>query len=208
MKIVLGSQSPRRRELLQNWVGSADIAVVPPLSKDELSFDGLTEVGDIERRLLKIVRQKLDDVMTQVSSSTCVTICADTIVVVTKPEGSYQVLGKPPKDSWQPTVREWFEMFYCGKTHEVWTGFEIVSDSKQHAQIVKTSVAMPEIDRAMIEWYISTNEPIGKAGGYGIQGQASMLIEKVDGSLSNVIGLPMFEVAEALREFGVQPKVA
>ena len=208
MKIVLGSQSPRRRELLQNWVGALDFEVVPPSTEEEPSFDGLTTVREIESLLLQVVRQKLQDVMMQVNRFHGITICADTIVVVTDGNGNRRVLGKPPQGSWQPTVRSWFEEFYSQNTHEVWTGFEIASDSKRYSQIVKSSVTMPYIDADMIEWYLSTEEPLGKAGGYGIQGQAAMFVEKVDGSLSNVIGLPMLEVAVALRDFGIRPTAA
>ena len=61
---------------------------------------------------------------------------------------------------------------------------------------------MPKLNSEIIDWYVSTGESVGKAGGYGIQGQAATLIEKVDGSLTNVIGLPMLEVAEAIGQLG------
>ena len=68
---------------------------------------------------------------------------------------------------------------------------------------VKTKVLFCTLDDWLIDWYVSTDESIGKAGGYGIQGRASMLVEAVNGSFTNVVGLPMMEVTQTLRDFGV-----
>ena len=68
---------------------------------------------------------------------------------------------------------------------------------------MKTAVTFSSIDDWWIDWYLSTQEPIGKAGGYGIQGDAASLVDSIRGSLTNVIGLPMFELTNLLRKFHV-----
>ena len=201
--VVLGSQSPRRLELLRHVVGRSALSVVPPLHSEELSFTDLTAVSDIEERLLEVVRNKRDDVAAQGDSQSAVILCADTIVVVTDPNNTCRVLGKPPQDCWQATVRDWFLKYYSQQTHEVWTGFEVFGPDGRQSRIVKTAVTMQEIDSRTIDWYLSTSEPVGKAGGYGIQGHAAMFVSRVDGSLTNVIGLPVSEVAVALEHAGV-----
>lgn len=199
MKIILGSQSPRRKELLSGFLGDTQISVVAPQNSQELEFDGLRDLEAIEERLMAIVSDKINDVREQVAlDENTAILCADTTVVVRQPDGSRLVLGKPPATSWQQTTARWFQEFYSGKTHEVWTGFQIVTSATSYREIVRTSVSMPPLNTSTIQWYVSTEEPIGKAGGYGIQGQAAVLISNVDGSLSNVIGLPVLEVVQAL----------
>jgi len=205
MSVVLGSRSPRRRELLQSVLGVVEFRVMPPLSDDEPGFEGLVSADQFEARLREIVELKHADVSEQLSASqtTDVVICADTIVVACGADQEFTVLGKPPVDSWQQTVRHWFAEYYSGRHHEVWTCFRITQGQQFRESIVKTKVLFCTLDDWTIDWYVSTDESAGKAGGYGIQGQASMLVEAVEGSFTNVIGLPMMEVTRTLRDFGV-----
>lgn len=208
MKVILGSQSPRRRELLAGVVPSEQLHVVPPQRAEEPGFDGLQTAGEIERQLQNVVALKHCDVLSQLtledsSGMNCCTVCADTIVVAGVDENRSVVLEKPPTNGWQPIVRRWFRDYYSGRSHEVWTGCRITAAGQRREFIVKTRVFMCPQDDWLIDWYLSTGESVGKAGGYGIQGRAAMLVEKVDGSLTNVVGLPLREVVNVLREFGV-----
>ena len=205
MSVVLGSRSPRRCELLRSVLGHVDFQIVPPASDDEPGFNGLHATEEIETRLREIVELKHADVAEQLSATrtTDVVICADTIVVAWNADQETVVLGKPPVDSWQQTVRHWFAEYYSGRYHEVWTCFWITAGNQFRESIVKTKVLFCVLDDWLIDWYVSTDESVGKAGGYGIQGQASLLVEAVDGSFTNVIGLPMMEVTRTLRDFGV-----
>ena len=209
MKIVLGSQSPQRKALLHSIVPAEQLLILPPESDNEPGFEDCRTVASIESQLLNIVRIKRADVLrqlqagTQVDSLDCV-ICADTVVVVPGGDSAKQqfVLGKPPADNWQDVVREWFAKYYSGMTHEVWTGFSVATASASREMIVKTSVTFCDVDDSWMEWYLSTEEPIGKAGGYGIQEHAAVFVNSISGSLSSVVGLPVFEVGQALRELG------
>lgn len=206
MKIILGSQSPQRSKLLSTVVDN--LTVLPPLSSDEPGFGGLDSIAGIEDRLRQVVDVKFADVAGQVevseaSGDECCIVCADTVVVVTSGDGLPLVLGKPPENAWQDTVREWFTKYYSSQTHQVWTCFTLSAGPQRYQEIVKTELKLRDIDPAMLEWYISTGEPVGKAGGYGVQGAAAMFVESMTGSLTNVVGLPMFEVAAALRTLKV-----
>ncbi len=211
MLTVLGSQSPRRFELLQQIIATDELTVLPPKSADEPGFEGLTRVSAIESQLRNVVQLKLGDVVEQLQQqgrllSECCVICADTIVVARGSNDLPVVLGKPPMPHWQATVRDWFRNYYSGRTHEVWTGCVIAADDKLQHVIVKTHVTMCSLQDELIDWYVSTEEPIGKAGGYGLQGAAAMLIDAVDGSLTNVIGLPLREVRQTLKLLNASQK--
>jgi septum formation protein len=205
MSVVLGSRSPRRCELLQSVMGGVGFRVEPPLSDDEPGFDGLHTTEQFETRLREIVELKHADVSEQLSGTltTDVVICADTIVVARNADQESTVLRKPPVDSWRQTVRHWFAEYYSGRYHEVWTCFRITQGHQSRESIVKTKVLFCKLDDWIIDWYVSTDESVGKAGGYGIQGRAAVLVEAVEGSFTNVIGLPMMEVTRTLRDFGV-----
>jgi septum formation protein len=206
MKIILGSQSPQRFKLLKTVVNN--LTVLPPLSSDEPGFAGLHSISSIEERLQLVVEVKFADVLSQIEASDtptddCCILCADTVVVATTSGGQPIVLGKPPENEWQATVREWFTEYYAGTTHQVWSCFKLCFGQQCHQEIVKTELTLREIDAATLDWYISTGEPVGKAGGYGVQDVAAMFVESMHGSLTNVVGLPMFEVTAALRKLKV-----
>lgn len=207
MTIILGSQSPQRSRLL-NSVIPGDAVVMPPLNDDEPGFEGLNTFVGIEQQLEHIVRRKFADVKSQIQAAPGTTgepcvICADTIVVANTANGDPVVLGKPPKSDWQATVRSWFNNYYAGVPHQVWTCFQVGVGTRLHLQTVKTEITLRQIDDTLLEWYLATGEPVGKAGGYGIQGIAAMFVESMKGGLTNVVGLPIFEVTEALRELNV-----
>lgn len=207
MKTILGSQSPQRSALLQTVI-SGELLIVPPSSDDEPTFDGLDTIESIETQLRRVVDLKFTNVQQQVFAGEhadqdfCL-ICADTVVVAKSNDGMPIVLGKPPSGDWKPTVRDWFGRYYAGAEHQVWSGFRVGTRNHNHQEIVKTSLTLREIDAQLLEWYLSTNEPVGKAGGYGVQGIAAMFVESIHGSLTNVVGLPMLELTKALRKMGV-----
>lgn len=209
-RLILGSQSDQRRRLLESITQPSAVSVLPPTSADEPGFDGLHTVSEIEERLNLVVQMKTDDVCLQLESlarsaattheSSSVVICADTVVVCVDSQGRQIVLGKPPLMEWEDTVRFWFRTYYSDQIHEVWTGFQLTSDDQSRFQIVKSKVAFPVISDDWIDWYLSTNEPIGKAGGYGIQGHAAAFVKSINGSLTTIIGLPVWELRQMLVE--------
>ena len=214
--IVLGSRSPQRRELLRLIVPDNFIRVLPPRSTDELSFDGLHEWPLIEQRLLDIARGKSEDVISQIKLEQqtgreprcAAVIAADTVIVVSDDNDDSEqlaVLGQPPADdTWPDVVREWFGRHYFGRTHTVVTAYCVVTPlSKRVNGVVKSHVTFGAADRSRLDWYISTGEPRGKAGGYALQGAGSIFISQLTGSSSNVVGLPLREILSALDELEI-----
>lgn len=212
---ILASRSPRRRELLGLLIPAAQIVILPPQDSTEPGFDGLRDRPAIERRLTEIARIKADDVARQLanlprsgnSTGRTAIIAADTTIVATDKSGKLHVLGQPPDDeTWSDVVKFWFREYYAGRTHQALTALGVRTSEGQTAQrIVSTDVTfIADVDRRL-EWYLSTGEPRGKAGGYGIQGLASLFVKEVRGSLSNVIGLPLEALLELFEELQIDP---
>lgn len=209
-KFILGSRSPRRLELLSLVVPASRIEVCPPTDANEPSFAGMTDEVAIGRQLLEVARLKCDDVWAANSGAgsgvrDAVVITADTIVVARDRAGVPHVLGQPPDDPpWQDVVGFWFRDLLAGRPHVVSTGMCVVlPDGRRIETTATTEVTFrPDVDR-FLDWYLSTGESRGKAGGYAIQGAASVFVETVRGSLSNVIGLPLEELMRILTEAGI-----
>lgn len=209
--IVLGSRSPRRRELLAQLLpqGETQIEVLPPSSSDEAGFEELHDWEKIAMRLQAIARTKLDDVWKQLRDReqkelpTPVVITADTVIVAADSvdDAVQTVLGQPPQENWQDTVRDWFQRLLIGRTHQAATAFCVSDGQRTVERIVQSEVTFHDLSDEWIEWYLQTGEPIGKAGGYAIQGGGSVFVSEVKGSISNVVGLPQKEVLETLTDF-------
>lgn len=214
LPIIIGSRSPRRLELLKMVAAPERLAVLPPRDADEPGFDGLRSMSEFETRCREIVELKRQDVTRQLADGAapdhgCVVVCADTTVIVNDKTGNPLALGQPQEDGdWQSEVRGWFRDCLAGQTHTV---LSVVSVSlfeesgevgKSLNQSCETSVTMRDDVERWLDWYISTGEPIGKAGGYAIQGAGSVMVTKVEGSYSNVVGLPIENTVEMLKEIG------
>ncbi|NQV23209.1 MAG: Maf family protein [Rhodopirellula sp.] len=210
--IFVGSRSPRRLELLSSIVEPGRLIVLPPENSDEPDFDGLRTMSEFEVRCHEIVALKREDVIRQLSNNhipteSCVVICADTTVIVEDSSGVLLALGQPATDGdWQEEVRGWFRNYLAGRTHAVMSVVSVsLLDQTRHncrtlSQACVTRVTMRPDANLWLDWYVSTGEPVGKAGGYAIQGAGSVMVTKVEGSYSNVVGLPLEETMELLRE--------
>lgn len=205
-KIILGSRSPRRLELLSFILPPDRIAVVPPRQTEEADFAGLSTETAIKSRLQEIARTKNDDVHSQLTAGWQAVLTADTTIVGRTDAGQPVVLGQPPDDdSWRNVVRGWFRDFYLGRTHVALTAVCItVPDGRRLERVVRSEVTFAADGAPFLEWYLATGEPRGKAGGYALQGAGSLFVERVNGSPSNVVGLPLRETWEVLREAGVE----
>jgi septum formation protein len=211
---ILGSRSPRRIELLSLLVPVDRIEVYPPTQTEEPGFEGLHDRAAIEEQLLAIAKMKFEDVRQQVLSwwhqatyppAVGPVIAADTSIIATEPDGTPVVLGQPPNDAgWPDVVRHWFRHYYAGRSHVAATALYVgTPDGRRAQRIVETEVTFhPDVDR-WLDWYISTGEPVGKAGGYGLQGAGSLFVSHVAGSTSNVVGLPLRELLEIFEELNV-----
>ena len=213
--MILGSRSPQRLDLLRTIVPPDHITVCPPQNSDEAGFDGVSTINEFADRLREIVAVKTRDVLNQLegqpnpgegqtASDPRVVICADTTIIASGDEGCLRALGQPPENDWECVVRSWFRDCLAGRIHTVMSGLSISkTDPDGNYTTCRTEVTIRgEIDD-WLDWYIATGEPRGKAGGFAIQGAGSVLVTHVDGSLSNVIGLPLEDTVEMLREFDV-----
>jgi septum formation protein len=207
--VVLGSQSPRRRELLEQLLGSDRIRVVVPRLTAEPGLSDVQSLVDIDARLLEIARVKFGDVVEQVSHDPgppCV-VAADTVIVGLNDSGQAAALGKPPEkeSSYRRTVRDWFTRYYAGRRHFAKTALCVgVPNQRRHEAIVTTEVWFRADAGEYLDWYLSTGEPRGKAGAYAIQEAGSLFVERLTGSLSNVVGLPLVETRRLLKACGVE----
>jgi septum formation protein len=186
-ELILASCSPRRRSLLQ--LAGLRFAVIPA-AVDEASVR-LTSPTEFVQTL---ALAKAEAVARQYPLSWV--IGADTIVVI---DGV--ILGKPASD---PIARQMLARLN-GRPHFVYTGYAIVCQHQQVqlADTVKTEVQFKHLSDDEIDWYIQTGEPVDKAGAYAIQGLGSLLIRRINGSYTNVVGLPVCEVIESLIGLGV-----
>jgi septum formation protein len=200
LPVVLASRSPRRLELLSQLVSVETIRVLPPRSHVEEEFDGLRTLSAIEERAAEIAASKCDDVLWQLGTAAAdsVVIAADTVVVVGTGD-ELLALGQPPESDWRETTRSWFTDHYAGRTHRVLTALCVASPIARYEKVVSTHVTFRDDVAAYLDWYLETAEPRGKAGGYAIQGAGSLFVDRVEGSLTNVVGLPLRELLNILR---------
>lgn len=125
-----------------------------------------------------------------------VVLAADTVVTL---DGV--VLGKPrDRDDAATTLRR-----LAGRTHEVVTGVAAVRGPVSAVIRVTTAVTFRDLTDAEVAWYLATGEPDDKAGAYGLQGAGAVLVRRVEGSDTNVIGLPLAETVDLLRDVGFDP---
>ncbi len=181
VRVVLASASPRRADLLR--LAGLDIEVRPS-DVDEALRRGEAP-DDYVRRL---AREKGAAVATRPHE---VVIAADTTV-----ELDGRVLAKPGDAG---EAREMLGAL-SGRRHRVHTGVTVAVSTDASTEVVTTSVEFVALDAATIEWYVASGEPFGKAGAYAIQGAGGALVARVEGSVTNVIGLPLAETLAMLRD--------
>ena len=191
MKLILASQSPRRRELLER-MGLTQFEIRPAVG-EETASPHLSPAQLVE----ELSRQKAGEVA-QTAGAEDVIIAADTVVAA---DG--RVLGKPR------SREEAVEMlrFLSGRTHTVYTGVTVRQGDRAITQHEATDVLFRPLTEAEIQAYVDTGEPMDKAGSYGIQGRGCVLVEGIHGDYYNVMGLPVCRLALMLRDFGVEPLV-
>lgn len=185
-ELILASASPRRRDLL-------DLLGVQyrcePADIDESVMSGESPTDYVER----MAKTKAQVVAQSCSSAHTLVLAADTSVVIDD-----DILGKPRDrfDGLAMLAR------LSGRTHTVMTAICIWSVDEIHVERVNTQVTFSALDRRTCEAYLTTDEPWDKAGGYGIQGLGGALVSRIDGSYSNVVGLPLCETRALLGRFG------
>lgn len=185
--LILASQSPRRRYLLEQ--AGLRFSVIPS-SVDEDAIE-LTEPAAYVKTL---AQAKAEAVAREYPGSWV--IGADTVVTIDS-----AILGKPDDPE---EARRMLEQL-GGHSHDVYTGYAIVCKKRRLtvSKAIRTDVQFKELNAKEIEWYIQTGEPFDKAGAYAIQGMGTFLVRRINGSYTNVVGLPVCEVIEDLLSLGV-----
>ncbi len=185
LPVVLASASPRRRELLNRAGVTVDVRSA---DVDETPLDG-EEAGAMARRLARSKAERVLEGLVEPA----VVVAADTVVV-----RDGVILGKPRDEA------EACAMLgsLSGRAHEVITGYAVIAPTGEVVEAATTAVRFRPLSEALIREYVATGEPMDKAGAYGIQGIGAKLVVGIDGSYTNVVGLPLVEVLDAIAELG------
>ena len=184
--LILASKSPRRHYLLTQ--AGLEFEVIPS-TIDESKFT----LSAPETYVRTLAKAKARDIARKHPGRWV--LGADTIVLIDQ-----TILGKPrSKEQARAMLQQ-----LSGKTHQVLTGYCICCESKQvlFSETVTTSVLFKQLSEDEIDWYISSDEPFDKAGAYAIQGLGTFLVKAINGSYTNVVGLPICEVIEFLIKQG------
>lgn len=195
--VYLASQSPRRRELLDQ-LGVRHVPLLAGPEEDAESLEA-TRAGEppavyVER----VTRAKLRAAQRRLAARSlppAPVLCADTTVALGR-----RILGKPVDAADAlATLRR-----LSGRTHRVWTAVALASGRRVHFALQVSSVRFAVAPEAELARYVDGGEPFGKAGGYAIQSGAARWVERIVGSHSGIMGLPLYETAVLLRQAGVQ----
>ena len=187
-KIILASTSPRRKELLKQ--------INLKFETDQSDYKEEMDLKMKPHNLVKYLSIKKAESVAK-KHKNAIIIAADTIVVFKN-----QIIGKPHTTN---RARQMLKMF-SGKSHLVITGYTIIDtgNNKKLSASVESKVYLRKFDSSEIESYVKSQEPLDKAGGYGIQGLGALLIKKIEGDYYNIVGLPLCSLVESLKKFGVK----
>lgn len=199
--IYLASQSPRRSQLLEQ-IGVHHRLLVPNAPGDvaedtealELVLPGEPPAAYVER----VTALKLDAAVQRLARRglpTAPILCSDTTVALND-----RIFGKPlDADDARHMLAQ-----LSGQEHRVLTAVAVQAGAQRFAALSVSHVRFAELDSAQIDAYVATGEPLGKAGAYGIQGPAAAFIAHISGSYSGIMGLPLYETAQLLRQAGLR----
>jgi septum formation protein len=186
-RLILASQSPRRRELLQQ-------VRIPFETKVQDVDESMITDQDPLRKVKQLAKLKAENLSLRPHE---VVLAADTIVV-----WENLIFGKPAtKDEAHAMITS-----MSGTVHHVYTGVMIRSKEQHVIFSERTAVSFWELPAPLIDWYLGTGEPFDKAGGYGIQGIGAMFVKEIRGDYFNVVGLPISRVVQELRKFNIHPE--
>ena len=193
--VYLASQSPRRQALLDQ-IGVAYQVLLPSDPAAAEALEAVLPQESALRYVKRVTRLKVQAAMRQIHQQSlpfAPVLCADTTVVV---DG--QILGKPAN------ARQATDMLrlLSGKAHQVLTAVAIGHNQDIQLALSRSRVKFAPMTAADIQDYVASEEPMGKAGAYAIQGRASAFISHVSGSYSGIMGLPLYETTLLLKQIG------
>ncbi len=194
--LYLASQSPRRRQLLEQ-LGVTYVLLLPDPGEDAEALEAVRPGEAPARYVQRVTALKLDAALARLERRglpPAPVLCSDTTVALGR-----QILGKPADD--RDAARMLAQL--AGATHRVLTAVAVGTPRRRLQALSTSRVTFEPLTRAQIQAYVATGEPQGKAGAYAIQGRAAMHVTRIAGSYSGIMGLPMHETAGLLRAFGV-----
>ncbi len=181
---VLASGSPRRAELLR-----------------AAGFEFAIRVADVDESVLP--NEAPRDYVARLSREKALAVAAEGEIVLgadTTVVAGTEIIGKPENDE---DAARMLRML-SGQWHDVLTGVSVVRNNQVRSEVAVTRVKFAELSEDEIGWYVASGEPMDKAGAYGIQGYASRFVERIEGSYSNVVGLPVQMVYQMIADFGLR----
>jgi septum formation protein len=200
--VYLASQSPRRLQLLTQWGVTCEL-LLPDESEDAEALEAVRP-GEAPRRYVqRVTRLKLLAALQRMQVRglpRAPVLCADTTVAL-----GDTILGKPATAD---DARQMLAQL-SGRTHRVFTAVAVgVLQETERKPVVyqalsSSNVTFSELSADVIDRYVATGEPMGKAGAYGIQGLAALWTSRINGSYTGIMGLPAFETANVLRQAGL-----
>lgn len=184
-QLILASQSPRRRELMETL--RYPFLTIPAVGEEVI--DPTLSPSDLVQ---KLAQQKAEEISK--AQPTAVVIGADTLVVLGK-----EIFGKPKtqEEAWSMLGK------LQGTMHQVYTGVCVCEAGKLHSFYSCTQVSVRSLSEAEVKNYVAQGESMDKAGAYGIQGKGAWLIDRVEGDYFNVVGLPLCQLGQVLESFGI-----
>ena len=195
--IYLASQSPRRRQLLEQ-LGVKHELLLPDPGEDTESLEAVIPGEPPARYVKRVTGLKLDAAMDRLKRRglpAAPVLCSDTTVALGR-----VIFGKP-QDA-RDAARMLREL--SGHTHRVLTAVAIQSGRKRLQALSDSRVTFDILAPAQVKRYVASGEPLGKAGAYAVQGRAASFISHISGSYSGIMGLPMHETAQLLRASGIE----
>jgi septum formation protein len=194
--VYLASQSPRRRQLLEQ-LGVKYKLLLPEAGEDTEALEAAMPGEAPARYVQRVTQLKLDaavDRLQRRGLPQAPVLCADTTVA------SGRVIYGKPEDA-RDAARMLREL--SGRTHRVLTAVAVQSGRKRMQSLSDSRVTFAALAASQIKHYVGSGEPLGKAGAYAVQGRAAAFISHISGSYSGIMGLPMHETAQLLRAFGI-----
>ncbi len=196
--IYLASQSPRRSQLLDQ-LGVAHRLLLPDANEDAESLEATRAGESALAYVQRVTALKLTAALARMRGRklpSAPVLCADTTVALGR-----MILGKPQDAD---DARRMLEAL-SGHSHRVITAIALGHGKRCVSAVSVSRVRFAKLTRAQIDAYVACSEPMGKAGAYAVQGRAAAFIAQMSGSYSGIMGLPLFETAQALETFGFMP---
>jgi septum formation protein len=195
--IYLASQSPRRSQLLTQ-IGVDHQLLLPDPHEDAEALEAVKPGEAPSRYVQRVTGLKLDAAVARLKAQglpAAPVLCADTTVALGR-----DILGKPQDAA---EARAMLSRL-AGATHRVLTAVAVQKGRRRFTALSESWVRFAPMTAAQIRAYVDSGEPMGKAGAYGVQGRAAAHIEHIRGSYSGIMGLPLFETAQLLRQTGLR----